>query len=1310
LVLSVSMLLALAPNVNFAVAETTSSETALTPFQAELESKYIDPDRVFSTDVRWWLGMASCTDETLLESIQTLYDSGFRGAELCMQSETGADNMTYAYGSEMWAHKWKLMMNKFLDLGMGVYLTSGTHWSTSNVPGLDPDSQAAMQVVMQATSTVDTGAALTSLPAPAVAQRRSPAKFLGAYAYIQTSNNVLDHGSLINLTPLVTQGADVWTQNLNWTAPVGGTWRIFSQWSEGRNQTSSPSTVPAVCINYFDSRGVAAMKDFWEANILDDPELNAKILTGDVQLFMDSMEITVGNGVTYWSEDMAEQFEIRKGYDIRPYLFLMAGITGGHNRNNNLTYNPLIGTTRGTYRFGQTPGVGDELLREKILRDYHDVLTELYMERKLSPLKEWLNSVGIKTRAQVSYGAVFEISEPTMYLDYPETENRVMYNQVDYFRFFSGGAKLQNKVLSSETGAQGNNNYRFPIQYHLRDAYSQFAAGIQRTIWHIWSTEYGYSANTVWPGSTPGDAQYFRFGARHPYARNYDEFNAHLGRVQQLLQTGKARSDIGFIYNTWDLQVPNYGEGASRSAMSISPATPANVSMMNWQLAHMGVHYRSTGLQDNGYTYDYFSPELLFADGVYFNEETKTIEQGGYRALVLMQNFLDFKAAERILEWARKGLPVVILGDAASRTTFNDGKDAELAGLITELKTLPTVKTASVANYDQYFDAQPVGYEDNVLDLLQELGVYPNAEYIEPNHQLLTQSRIDDDGNMYLYAYNYCPDTYHIYSHIDSVKTESHGANIKTEIKMDGMFIPYAIDAWSGKVTQLANYRWDNGRTVFPIDLDYDNIALFAFEAVNSERLHILSTDAESSYATQNALVVRAAESGTYTTSLSNGCICQNTVTVPGAYDITDWNVAVESWTPNPTQRDLSRTETIGSVTTTNYMTSTVKTPISVQLPALTTWNNITGIGQAVSGTGRYEAAFNWRAGAADGAYLDFGGSLIGSMEVWINGKKVDGHISANPTKAKRSVGEPINGEIPAGKDQCVGGVSWTKPIIDIGAYLVDGVNEIAIEYSSDLTNIQISRNAVSTGNAIYGFFNYSSAYREYGPSRAVIVPYVELVIPRSTVFADIRADESAVAANAPASYAVSLTNAKGAGVVTLSFTADSRYLDLNNATALNGFTILEPLAWEYVGSQLWKGTVKLYCPGFVQSDDPLDVLRVGGVARGFLGDTTVTLTDISVTGDVDGFSGARLALIKTAEAAASIVPAYSKYDLNHDGRIDEFDLAIVVFYYLANDLDADWDVVKFDIASAKDCDVAHNGRVDLADMIEVIANYTDSY
>ena len=147
-------------------------------FTEYLQSKFVDPDRVYSSDVRWWLGDASHTDETLLEEVQALYDGGFRGVELAMQNDAGAPDAVYAYGSEMWAHKWNLMMNKLLDLGMSVYLTSGTNWATSNVPGLDPDSQAAMQNVTQATSTVNAGQTLTALPAPAANARRAGAPVL----------------------------------------------------------------------------------------------------------------------------------------------------------------------------------------------------------------------------------------------------------------------------------------------------------------------------------------------------------------------------------------------------------------------------------------------------------------------------------------------------------------------------------------------------------------------------------------------------------------------------------------------------------------------------------------------------------------------------------------------------------------------------------------------------------------------------------------------------------------------------------------------------------------------------------------------------------------------------------------------------------------------------------------------------------------------------------------------------------------------------------------------------------------------------
>lgn len=1051
-------------------------------FALYLEDKYVDPDRVFSSDVRWWLGDAAHTDETLLEQIQALYDGGFRGVELCMQDDAGAPDDLYAYGSAMWSHKWNLMMNKLLDLGMSVYLTSGTNWSTSNVPGLDPDSQAAMQNLTLATSIVNAGASLGSLPAPAAAARRTGARFVTAYAYKAVSDTVVDPATRVDLP--VTQGADVWTQNLDWVAPGDGNYLVFAIWTQGTYQVSRPAVETSYATNYFDARGVAALRTFWEAHYLKDPELRKKILAGDVQLFMDSLEINPGTaGITWWSEDMAAEFKKRKGYDIMPFIFLMYGLP-----QVNAVYNAYTPRAKGTYDLAD-----DANRREKIINDFLDVLTQMYIERLLIPLKEWLNSVGIETRAQISYGRSFEISEPIAAVDYPEAENFNQYDQVDIFRLWSGGAKLTNKVLSSESGAELP-QYG-PRQMQLRDFYRTYAAGFQRMIWHVWAAEFAYGSY-AWPGFSRG---FFHPGTRHPSARDYDEYNAHLGRVQQLMRTGQARSDVAFIHNNWNQGIAFRAE---------NHGTNPQVTQMNWQLAHMGVYYRSTELQDNGYTYDYLSPKLLFEDGVHFDNKSKTIEPAGYKAIVLYQDWLDVAGARKILTWAKKGLKVVILGNAASRTPFEDGEDDELRKIIHALKKLHTVRTATVFDpVDDYFGPTPGGYHDNVMAKLQQMDVHPYVGYTRENQQLLTQTREDDEGNRYVYVYNYDDGSYRGQSLRPEVRDAPNpGLNIKTSIVVEGEFTPYAIDAWTGEVTRLAHYTWSKGRTVVPIDLDYNNVALLAFEKTRAghspKQVRVDDTNADSAYALRDEVVVRVTTSRNLVTKLSNGKRYRTDVRVPQAYDITGWDLTVQSWRPNAVERDLVRSETIDGLTTVNTLTSTVKTPITVHLDTLTTWDNISQIGRAVSGTGRYEAGFTWNSRKASGAYLDFGDTLTESMKVWINGRKVGGHVSTNPTKVSKDVGgvgkptidDGTGRQVPlVGTDEWTGGVSLTRPVVDISRYLKNGVNQIVIEYSSSLQNLQISRGVVPEQLTLRSWWENDQTYLSYGPRQARIVPFVEV-------------------------------------------------------------------------------------------------------------------------------------------------------------------------------------------------------------------------
>ena len=1121
------------------MAETDSS------FKEMLESNYTDPDRVYSSDVRWWLGEASNTDEVLLDEIQALYDGGFRGVELCMQSDEAADDATYAYGSEMWAHKWNLVMNKLLDLGMGVYLTSGTNWATSNVPAssIDPASQEALQVLaisdVEKPMTVKAGETYSgAVQLPATPQENTELNTVYAYKVGKTDDGTdrttIEYGSAVKLwdrrdethEDFVTQGSDAKDYTVTWTAPEGdGEYQIIATWSQGAYNSYAPGVEPCYTTNYFDERGVEALKKFWEEHYLSDPELVEKIKKGDVQLFMDSLELTYGDGFTWWCEDAVEKFQEIKGYDPMPYIIMVSGIGSGFEFSLN-TYYDMNGVNdfifgeqnMATYMLSSSDEYDNLTLREQIVNDWQDVMTQLYEERMLQPLKEWLNSFGIKTRAQISYGKAVEITEPSAYVDYPEAENLNQYNQADILRLHTAGAKLQNKVLSTETGGN-ESSYSQSFQRLLDEIYSQYAVGFQRVVWHIWTSEYGYG-NSEWPGYVSGSGDFYRWGNREPSYANYDEFNAHIGRIQKLMQTGKSRTDIGFIHNSWTQGMRTYAEDGSYSQKS-----------KNWQYAHEGVEYRSTELQDHGYTYDYVSPDLLTIDRsedsdyvampgevtkVEYNAETGTLEGAGYKALVIYQDWMDPDGAETILELAKQGMPVVILENAAQISTFTSdvsSKGNKLSDIMDEMKGLENVRVAAVNDEKiNYRKAETGAYDDDVYEKLLELGVTPYAGFEEENHQILTQTREDEEGNRYLYAYNYCPNDYHQYSSKEEVKTEDHGLNCTTEMKIEGQYVPYMIDSYSGEVTELADYSYEDGNTVFTIDLDYGNIALYAFEAADQEKDNtIKSTTAESSYMSDNGPVIRVTEAGTYETELNNGnSVSSEVEEVAAASDITGWTLDVTSWTAG--DQVLSSVEKIGDVTTENKLTETRKTEIpGIKLDTLTTWDNIPEVGKEVSGTGVYTAEFEWDSTKADGAYIDFGDTLDQSMTVEINGVKVNGTESQNPTKKPVTVegtvynenGEEVAYEGTEGRVSYTGGINWDKPVVDVGEYLQDGTNTIRIVYNSSLTNAALAAGIIEerdmVGTAWYGapsiWWGTDVTYRANGPAQAKLIPYRDVQI-----------------------------------------------------------------------------------------------------------------------------------------------------------------------------------------------------------------------
>ncbi|MCL2164519.1 MAG: hypothetical protein FWH55_09050 [Oscillospiraceae bacterium] len=1291
------------PNLSVAIEEDA--------FIERLESKYADPEGVYRPGTRWWMALGLHTNQTIKEEIEKMSNAGYGSVEILCLDESGIDAPRYSWGSPEWIADTKLIIEETTKRGMGFSLTSGAHWGNANIPNTyeyegkqwNADHRAAAQRLHFTNTTVTAGATYSGtlgLPAAANnnANRHNAVTVFNLVSVVAmksianasgTNRQRLDYESSIVLEKDVhyTWADGAQTVSINWTAPNDGDYVLFAFWMYGAHVTATPSYATNYAINYVDPYGAEAMKSYWADEVLTEDLRDLIKENGRGEMYMDSLEVELSTsgqlcGV-FWGFTFLEEFQKRRGYDLTPYLpFLIRTGSGSSLRAFEYTYN---------WHTGNDNSGAPEDFVNRVRNDYYQTITELYIDNVLKPLQEWCHSFGMKLRAEISFGGLFyETSLPGKYVDAIETESYEFGSQIDGYRNLSGVAHLYGRPYSIEMGAYSPSTHGGLYCANL-DFYTQiinvgFASGISRNIMHGWSGQWG-SSTTTWPGHhgmSTGVTE--RLDDRQPGFILWKDWMSMISRNQKALSQGKPRMDIGILRT--DYMVQCLRNGINYETRGLRADAPSY-----WDRS-LG----TTMLQDAGYTYDYFTPMILEDPDIVFEDGLVQPDGPGYQALIIYQEEMQLDAAKRILGWAKEGLPVVIVNNtfevgrpvtsgwtaftagtagaltqdryqrfytnAASQTPFNDGNDAALKLVMDEMKALGNVSV--------------LDNQADTIDALQELGVYARTEFSQPNKNILTFTRLDEDaGELYMFAYNY------MYSGFTAAQGSllQGGSPFTTEISIDALGKPYILDAWTGESKALNEYRIEDGRTVVEITLNPGETTMVVLD-LNADPDYddyVISSDAYRVLSSDNGLYLIATESGTYNTELRNGETIATTVIVPENIS-PEWDLEVESWRAGSQilrTEDRDATFPGGPYTTTEYKYDTIKTPITVDQKLTTPilpWAQITDLidpgaatNRNVSGIGTYTTSFV----LPDGWNSERNGMLFDLSST--NGSLTSVSVNGEP-------GIPVN---------------FNDPIIDITDLLkTDGPNTIEVTATSPLGNAAIN-----------------NTRQPYGMTGDVkLIPYT---INAIAVTAGIRADAASVAVNAPASYTVSLGTAQGAGVVSLSLTADSRYLNLTDATPLNGFTILDPLTWEYIGSQMWKGTVKLYCPGFVQNDNPLDILKISGVALDLIGDTTVTLTGFAVTGDVNGTSGVMPSAITAAEAVTSVVakaPVYSKYDLNHDGKIDDLDLAIVVFYYLANDLEADWEVVKFDIASAKDCDVALNGRVDLADMIEVIANYCDSY
>ena len=1011
--------------------------------KTELQNTFAKIETPFRPDVRWWLAEGLNTDPTLKKNIQDIADLGFGAAEFLAMPEPGADSSIYGWGSDEWTADTQLIIREATRLGLGFSLTSGAHWATANLPDTyvwdgeqyTPDCKAAAKELDYATVLLGAGEAFSGkLPlCKKIELKLRPGQsdahggktdfkrfdFQGVVAakvlkkrencgqdfyYAEgEGTGVLDPDSLMNLTDLVRAADGGYT--LDWTAPVDGDYALFVYWMHGTGQIASPSVSTNYTINYMDPYGIQALIAYWEEIVLPGEMREILQQNGRGEIYMDSLEMqTFGAGGLLWGYTLKEEFMRRKGYDVTKFLPLICGDAARVQSRKVRDYDYTV------------PEGTPASFLEKVRTDYFSVISDLYVENTLKPLDEWLHTLGMKLRAEVSYGANFEISTPAKYVDGIETETFAQTADVDLYRGMLGAANFYNRPFSSETGAVGGHNYYYNMDTWTQVCYLQFVMGVVRTVFHGYSGIEGSEQDTFWPGHE-GMYAFFseRFGARQPAGKHYPDWTAMLGRCQKMLRQGAPRRDIAILRT--DYQFVNYGKPRGYDTFEC-----------NYMMHDMAYFWQDLNLQEAGYTYDYFSPLLLLDDAQLAYDGKALLPDGpAYQALILYQQQLELPCAEKLLEIAKSGLPILFVnntvetishdgrgdiahGTAASESHSLSESDEKVRALVAEMKALD-----NVIEIDGTAAA---------LEALASLNVLPRTQFAAPNRRVLTCSRWDAEKKIF-YTFAYCY----------KFKVEEGEAPCDFELQLAGEGQPYRIDEWSGKVTQLGAYRHEEGRTCLRLSLVPGEAALIALDlsADLPEQLPHALPCAETIVRQDGALCLKAERSGDYEIALYGGKTAKASADLPPAVNLDCWDITVEDW--NEGEKVVNLEEKFGH-TTREVWFKTKKTPLSFPNSPLLAWKDLPAsaeqlaqlAGKApkmadVSGLGSYKTSFvlpeTWK---GLGATLKIGSAGGGTVQVCVNGRKA-------------------------------GSVHTRTLALDISKFVQPGENTIEIEVSSTLTN-----------------------------------------------------------------------------------------------------------------------------------------------------------------------------------------------------------------------------------------------------------------
>lgn len=663
-----------------------------TPFVRQIPSldrAWQSPPEAARIRAYWWWLNGNVTREAITRDLQEMRAKGFGGAILC--DAGGAEqegNAPVPHGPDFASPAWRELYRHTLKeadrLGLEISLNIQSGWNLGG-PRVRAEDAAKKLVWSESSSTIRKlpepkhedsyyrDLFVLAYPARGAAKpiRLLPEKSLQrsfGWSAPDTSPMLYDDAPIpgepavkaeevVDLTGKMSPDG-----TLHWIAPKGE-WRILRigcTVGDHAHVSTSSDGWKGYAIDPYDK---GAFDRYW--NTVVEPLLaDAKPYRSLRYMHTDSWEVEAAS----WTPTLRKEFRRRRGYDLIPYLPIIAGV--------------LVDGREASNRF---------------LFDFRRTMGDLAVAHHYAPFRAYAHrhGLGIHPESGGPHSSPFDAQQCLGMDDAPMSEfwARSWTHRVkDEDRFFvkqpasAAHTNGRNLVLAEGFTTIGP-HWQETLQDNLKPSFDRaLCEGLNRLVWHAFVCS---PASEGIPGQ-----QYFAGAHLNPNVTWWNRsapFFGYLNRCQAMLQRGLPVADVLYYYGD---NVPNFTQ--------LRASDPAKIG--------------------KGYDYDVIAADALLTRAKAKDGKIVLPDGMTYRVLVLPdQPAISLPILRKARELARQGVPV--FGPAYAAATGLRGDDAEVRRLSAEmhlprkltLTTPPDFTSADTLNWvhrregdtDIYFVSNP---------------------------------------------------------------------------------------------------------------------------------------------------------------------------------------------------------------------------------------------------------------------------------------------------------------------------------------------------------------------------------------------------------------------------------------------------------------------------------------------------------------------------------------------------------------------------------------------------------------------------